>query len=251
MLRPPEQIVPITRFHDSAPVHDHDLVRHVGHDPEIMGNQEDGHVRVRLKFLDQVQDLRLRSHVEGRGRLVGDKQGRFGDEHHRDHGALPQAAGQLEGVCDEGALRIREADPVEHVDRAFRSLGIAHTGVDLERLRDLIPGRVQRRQGRHRLLEDHGDTAAAKLTRPFAVLIKRRDVQGRMLVGRIVEQDAAARDARHLRQDAHDRLGGDRLAGAGLAHDRQGLAARDGEGKPVDGLEDAEIGGDLDRQVTH
>ena len=44
---------------------------------------------------DQVEDLRLHGDVERGGRLVGDQQLRVADQRHRDHRALPHAAGEL------------------------------------------------------------------------------------------------------------------------------------------------------------
>src|SRR5690349_10166521 len=56
---------------------------------------------------------------------------------------------------------------------------------------------------------------------------------------RIVEQNLATGDVRNLGQDPHDRLGADRLAGAGFADQGHGLALGHAE-------RDAAHGGDYD-----
>jgi hypothetical protein len=48
--------------------------------------------------LDQLQDLGLHGHVEGRRGLVGDQELRAGDERHRDHHPLAHAARELVGI---------------------------------------------------------------------------------------------------------------------------------------------------------
>ena len=49
---------------------------------------------------------------------------------------------------------------------------------------------------------------------------------------------------------AHDRAAGHALAGAGLTHDRQGLALVDRERHVVDGREEAVLGGERDAEVA-
>ena len=76
-------------------------------------------VELALQVADQVEDLRLHGHVERGGRLVGDEQLRVVDQRHRDHRALPHAAGELVRVVVDPPVRLRDADPVEHLDRAL------------------------------------------------------------------------------------------------------------------------------------
>ena len=71
----------------------------------------------RLEVGEQVQDLRLHGDVQRGGRLVGDQQRRVVDQGHRDHRPLAHAAGELVRVLVEAARRLRDADPVQHVDR--------------------------------------------------------------------------------------------------------------------------------------
>ena len=250
VARVAEDLLPRARLHHAPAIHHHHFVGHVGDDAEIVGDEHQRHARLGLQLLHEVEDLRLRGHVERRRRLVGDEQRRLGDERHGDHGALAEAARQLERIGDERALRVGEADPGEHVDGAGLGLLAADIGVQDERFRDLVADRVQRRQRGHRLLEDHGDAAAPQGAHALAVGAERGDIDGRLGCGRIVEADGAGADAGRLRQDAQDGLRRHGLAGPGFADDGHGLAVRDVEGQPVDGAEIAAVGMKIDREIA-
>ena len=62
---------------DLAGVHHGDAVAHAGDDAEVVGDQQHGDVEALLQVGEEVEDLRLDRHVEGRRRLVGDEQLRF------------------------------------------------------------------------------------------------------------------------------------------------------------------------------
>ncbi len=59
---------------DLARVHDRDPVARLGDDPEVVGDQQERRVEVRLQVGEDPEDLRLDDHVERRRRLVGDEQ---------------------------------------------------------------------------------------------------------------------------------------------------------------------------------
>ena len=129
----------------------------------------------------------------------------------RDHGALPLAAGELVGVGAEGLLRVGQLHELEHAQGAEPGFVGRDLAVQPDGLHDLGAHRVDRVQGRHRLLEDHGDFLAAdrpdvRLVRPQQLLSGELDASGHPAV------------ARQQAQQGH-RAG--TLAGAGLAHDRE------------------------------
>ena len=64
----------------------------------------------------QVEDLGLDGGVQGRGGLVGDDQLGVQGEGHRDHGALPHAAGELVRVVVDPLAGLGDADPAEQFD---------------------------------------------------------------------------------------------------------------------------------------
>src|SRR3546814_15247467 len=76
------------------------------------------------------------------------------------HGALAQAAGQLEGIGLHRLGRIGEADQMQHLAHQRLALGATDLAVQMQRLADLIADGMNRRQRRHRLLEDDGDARA-------------------------------------------------------------------------------------------
>ena len=118
---------------------------------------------------------------------------------------------------------------------------LAHLVVDAERLDDLVADRVERVHRGQRVLEDHRHLLAAQLAHLLAL------GADEFLP---VEPDLAG-DPRALRVQAHDAQRRDRLARAGLADDAERAAALDIERQPVDGLDDAVVGREMDTQVAH
>ena len=57
-----------------AGVHHQDVVGQLGDHAEVVGDDDDRGVELRLQVADQVEDLRLHGDVERGGRLVGDQQ---------------------------------------------------------------------------------------------------------------------------------------------------------------------------------
>ena len=53
-----------------------DVIGELGDDPQVVRDDDDGAVELGLQVPDEVEDLRLHGHVEGRRRLVGDEQRR-------------------------------------------------------------------------------------------------------------------------------------------------------------------------------
>ena len=110
MLRIGKHRLGIARLHDLAPLHDADRIRHVAHDAEIMGDQQQRHAIFGLQVLQQLQDLRLHRHVERRRGLIGNQQIGIIGERHGDHHALALAAGQLMRIVLQSRFRIADAD---------------------------------------------------------------------------------------------------------------------------------------------
>jgi hypothetical protein len=196
-----------------------------------------------LQLREQVHDLGLDGHVEGRGGLVGDDHVRLQGQRHGDHDALAHTAGELVRVVVHPRRGGRDLHPVHQLDGLGLGLLLGEALVDAEHLAELVAHGEHRVQRAERVLEDHGDPPAADL----AALLG-----GHLEHVLAAEEDLALRDPgrRHV-EDAHDRLRGHRLAGAGLAEHGEGLAGVDVVVDAVDGPYDTLAGGELDVQVTH
>ena len=131
-----------------------------------------------LQLAQQVEDLRLRRHVERRRRLVGDEQARIARERHRDHRPLAQAAAQLERVLVDAPLGLGDADAAQHLDAAAPRLLVARPSLcSMHRLDDLVADRVHGAERGHRLLEDQADLAAADRAHLAAVGVELGEVE--------------------------------------------------------------------------
>ena len=74
-----------------------------------MADQQQREPRAVFCSDEQLQDVRLDRDVERGGRLVGDQQRGVVGKRHRDHHALPLAAGKLVRISIEPMLGVREA----------------------------------------------------------------------------------------------------------------------------------------------
>ena len=63
-----------TALHNLAPVHDGYLVAEVGHDPQVMCDQDDGGPQLLLKIAHHPDYLGLDGHIQRRGGLVCNNQ---------------------------------------------------------------------------------------------------------------------------------------------------------------------------------
>ena len=205
---------------DAAQVHDGDAGGEVAHHAEVVGDEQIGEVLIRLQVGEQVEDLGLDRNVERGGGLVADEQARLHGQRAGDADALALPAGELVRVAPHG-LGV-EAHLAHQLGDARGALLVA--GADAEGVHTLGDGVAHggaRVEGGARVL--HDDLQAP----PVGMEVSRR--QRREIDA--VEADAAA-GRLDQPQDAATHGG---LAAAQLAHQRQGLAAPDGEVDPIDG----------------
>src|SRR5262249_12237299 len=129
----------------------------------------------------------------------------------------------------EAALRLRQADQTQQLDRARSRRRGVEAAVDEQDLADLALDGVQRIQRRHRLLKDHRDAVAANAAQGGGWSA---DELG------VLKADAAGGVRRvRIRQQLKDRQCGHRLARAALADQRQRLAAREIEADARDRID--------------
>jgi hypothetical protein len=205
-----------------------------------VGDEDDGLAGL-VELLEDAHDLFRRARVEVAGRLVGEDDGRIGDQGAGDRHPLLLAPGELRGVM---VLAAGEADPREGFARAAGALGGAQAQVAVEhRQLDVLDGPGARQQVE--ALEDEADLRVADLG-PL-VAVETRDVDAVQPVGARGRPVEAA-------QDVHER----RLAGARGAHDGDQLPGLDREVDPLQGvnldlahLVDLRQVADLDDRVAH
>ena len=204
MLRVREQALRLAGLDDMAMLHDANPVGHLADDTEVMGDEQHGHAHLLLQPLEQLQDLRLHGHVQGRGRFIGDEQARLVGERHGDHHALALAAGQFVRVGAQALLGVLEADLVEQFQHPLTGGFGAEAPMDSQHFAHLPLDGVQRIERCHRLLEDHRDLVAANAHQ--RAFIRAHDILA-----------AIADGARRMRccrigQELHQRQGGDGFA---------------------------------------
>ena len=207
-------------------LHHRDAVGDAADDAEVVGDEQHRHALGLLHLGEQVEDAGLDGDVERGGRLVGDQDVGAVGQRHGDHHPLALAAGELVRVGAEAILGVADADAGQQVEDAGAGGGAGQALVQREALGDLALDGVQRVEAGHRLLEDEADVVAAGAA------------QGALVGGQHLGAAVADRagDVGVVGQQADGGEGGDRLAGAGLADEGEGLAGVEVEGDAVDGV---------------
>ena len=100
-----EDPVDVAALQHLAGIEHHHLVAELGDQAEIVRDHDHGGVQLRLELPQQQDDLGLHGHVERGRRLVGDQQGRVGEQRHGDAGPLPHPAAELMRILQDAARR--------------------------------------------------------------------------------------------------------------------------------------------------
>ena len=114
-----ENVVGRASLADSSAVHDDDLVSHLSDDAQIVGNDDDGHVELLLKFLHQLEDLCLDGNVQSGCRFIRDEDVGLGYQRHGDHDTLTHTARELVRILLKTFCRVVDSDQFQHTDGSF------------------------------------------------------------------------------------------------------------------------------------
>jgi len=199
------------RLRDAAGVHDGDAVSDVGNHTHVMGDQNDCGLALDGEVPQKIDDLGLYGNIERRGGLVSNEDSGTGDQGGSNQNALAHAPGEFERSLVDAAVRIGDADILQHLFHGGSGAGEWLT----QCLGDLGADAGERVESRLRLLEDHRHAPAAYgLHGAFGEI-------GDVIVA---ETNVAAGVADRRRQQAHDGLGSDRFPAAAFADDSHNLA---------------------------
>ena len=114
-----------------------------------MGDKDEAHTHLSLKFLQKLHYLGLDRDVEGGGRFVGYEQCRLEGQGHGDHDPLSHAARELVGIGAGASSCVGDADACHQVDGGSFRRPLVHPVVKTEHFADLVGHRehgVQSRQ---------------------------------------------------------------------------------------------------------
>ena len=105
-------------LHNLAGIHHRNPVRHLGDDPKIVRNEQQGHPALALKLTQHVEHLGLNRHVERRRRLIRDEKRGVAGQRHRDHHPLLHPSRELERVLMAVPGRVRHMHDLEQLEYA-------------------------------------------------------------------------------------------------------------------------------------
>ncbi len=208
VARPAQHVVLRAEFDEVSQSQHRHAVRHLGNHAEVVRDEQHARAVALLQLEHELENLRLRRHVECGGGLVGDQQHRVEHQRHRDHDALALAAGELMWITRHHAFGFGQqhfADDAQHLGAPF---GGRELRVFAQHFVDLVTTGHDRVQRRHRLLKDHRHARRAQ----FAQAAQRR--MGDVFA---LQDDLAGGHRQGLGQQAHHALRDHRLAGTRLA----------------------------------
>ena len=233
-------------FHDGTHIHHCHVVRQLTDHAHIMGNEHDGRVVLSLQFFHQFKNLGLDCHIQGSGGLVGNEHLGAAAHGHGDHGPLAHTAGELMGVLVNALLRGGDPHLCQQLQRPGTAGSFVQVRMVLQILPDLESDGVDRVEGGHRVLKDHGYVPAAEGAHFLAVAGQLIDPNVTLLA---VVGDGPALNAGELGQKLHDGRGRHALAAARLPHHTEGPSLIKFEGDAVENLVAPLVGVKIGSQI--
>ncbi len=148
-------------FHDAAGIHDGDIIGIVGHQAQIMRDQQDGKTERLLQPRQHVEDFALHGDVQRRGGFIGDQHPgppRHGDG---DQHALAHAARQAVGKFPHQTPGIGQPHQFQQFAHPCIEILAGQFFVRQHRFAQLAADAHHGIERALRFLEDHGNLAAA------------------------------------------------------------------------------------------
>ena len=105
-------------FDHLAGIHDGDAVAHLGHEVEVVADEQDGDAPLAADTVQHGHHLRLDRHVERRGGFVCDQQLRVRTHGQRRHDPLAHAAAEFVGIGAGAFGRVGDADQIQQFDHS-------------------------------------------------------------------------------------------------------------------------------------
>src|SRR5439155_17320805 len=125
-----EELLRVCPLDDVARVHDVNAVAQPGHDAEIVGDHDDGHVQIVAQSIQEIEDLGLNSDIErGRGLIADDELG-LARERHSNHHALAHAAAELVRIVANARLGGRYLHNLHQMDDQLFGGGYTYESVE-------------------------------------------------------------------------------------------------------------------------
>ena len=163
VLRLAEELGGRVLFDDFAVFHHQDAAAILGGKTEIMGDQDGAHLTVADEAGDQIHDDFLGGDIQAGGGFIGDQEARVTGKRDGDDDALTHAAGEFERIGVVAGFGIADPHIVHGLDGFGAGIGAGGAGVADQDIFDLLANLADRVEGGARVLEDHGDFAAADI----------------------------------------------------------------------------------------
>jgi hypothetical protein len=126
-----------------------------------VGDKKNGGASRLAKVLQKLQDLGLDGHIQRGGGFVGNDKLRVAGDSHGDHHTLAHSAAHLVRVIHDPHFGGRDSHLSKKFDGPLHGFRLPNFSVAHNDFTDLISHPENRVEGRHGLLEDHGNPVAS------------------------------------------------------------------------------------------
>ena len=126
------------RLDNAARIHDCNPIDELGHDTEVMRDEQDRQPHGVAELAKQAEDLRLHRDIECGGRLIRNQHLRPAGQRDGDHDPLAHSAGQLMRIGAELQRRVRNPDQFEQFPRPSCQRVAGKLFVNPDRFLDLL-----------------------------------------------------------------------------------------------------------------
>jgi hypothetical protein len=218
----------VAAFHQFPGVHDAEVIADAGYDPQVVGDEDIGGLKVMFQFFQQIQDRGLHRHIQRRGGFIHDQEGGIVQHSHGNDHALLLPARDLMGEASHYILGVRHVHPSQHLHGTIPGLVPVSVPVESQDLYQLVPYPHGRVEGLHGVLEHHRNPVASQLLelvlRPANQILP-------------LKMDLTSDDLPVGTEKIDDPVSDGALAASGLAHQADRFSLPDRERDIPDGLD--------------
>ncbi len=223
-------------------IHDVDQIGIACHYSKVVRNQDHGNTQATGEVFHQLQNLGLNGDVQGCGRLIRQDQRRVAGQGHGDHESLPHTAAEVVGIPGELVRSVGNANQGQQLHGPLAGRLGRQVKMNFQGLCELATDGQDRIEGRHGLLEDHGNVPPAYT--PHSLFIQRQQVA-------LPKADLTANNAPGWSgNQPHNAEGTDRLPTPRLANQRHGFAGAHVIAHPIDGADGPCCGEEIGFEVS-
>ena len=164
MTRVLKKVIYIGLFHYTATVHNNNLIAHLSHNTQIMGDKNDRCTDVLFQLIHQIKNLCLNRNIQRRSGFIRNQNLGIAYESHGNHNSLALTARQLKRIFIHNSLHTGKTGFLQNIDCKLLCLLFGNILMKGDILHNLSADLHNRIQAGHGFLEHHGNILTSHLS---------------------------------------------------------------------------------------